>query len=148
MQAKWLIPFIFVFLGQNISASAQWVRVVVTRHDGGCAPCCPGTEIDEFLDPGEDATFNLSTCAKRVNITTSSSTVDIGRLTFTGGPSAFPLDIVLGSGGLNQSDTPNVLTGRHWEGLDASAIRSAPWGGLQIPRSSSRLAHETGSYSL
>ncbi len=41
----------------------------------------------------------------------------------------FPLDIVLGSGGLNQSDTPNVLTGRHWEGLDASAISTARFAG-------------------
>lgn len=78
MRPNRLIPFLFVILGLSASASAQWVRVVVTRHDGGCAPCCPGTEIDEFLDPGENATFNLSTCAKRVNITTSGSTVDVG----------------------------------------------------------------------
>ncbi len=111
------------------TAKAQWVRVVVTRHDGGCAPCCPGTEIDEFLDPGEDATFNLSTCAKRVNITTSSSTVDIGRLTFTGGPGAFPLDIVLGSGSLNEADVLIAAVGRHWGGLDASGIGTSRFAG-------------------
>jgi len=94
-----LVGVALIMLGAT--AQAQWVRVVVTRFNGGCAPCCSGTELDEFLDPGEDASFNLSSCAARVNITTSGSTVDIGRLTFTGGPSAharagrFPRSLVV-----------------------------------------------------
>ncbi|MBK7403371.1 MAG: hypothetical protein IPJ41_01740 [Phycisphaerales bacterium] len=112
------------------SAMAQdWVHVEVIRQDGGCAPCCSGTELSIDLDPAEDHTFALSSCARRVNITTSSSTVDIGRFTFTGGPGAFPLDIVLGTGALNQSDSPTTAVGDDWEGFDATDIDDARFAG-------------------
>lgn len=106
------------------SALAQTVRVQVWRHDNGCSPCCGGVEIDETFPGGQNRSFQLSSCAIKVVITTSSSSVNIGRLTFTGGPGAWPLEISLGSS-FSQAGLPPTPVGNNWAGLDASDIAQA-----------------------
>ena len=119
------LPVAFV-----VSAQPQepWVSVTVWRSTAGA--CTGGQESILYLDPGEDATINLSTCADRVNIVTSPlSTVDIGRLTFTGGPGTFPVDIVLGNGEINQADTPVTPVGRDLEGIDTGWLYESRFAG-------------------
>ncbi|MBC7835493.1 MAG: hypothetical protein H7Y88_10405 [Phycisphaerales bacterium] len=59
-----------------------------------------------------------------MNVTTSGSSVNIGRITLTCGPTSGTLDIVIGSGSLNTSDSSTTPTGNDWGGLDVSAIAS------------------------
>ena len=104
--------------------------VTVTVYHSSVWPCDGQIEAVYLLAPGEDAVINLSTCADRVNIvTTPVTTVDIGRLVFTGGPSTFPVDIVLGEGEIIQSDNRGTPVGRDWEGMDASLLNETRFAG-------------------
>lgn len=104
-------------------AIAQNFRISVTNNFGG--PCDGATTNYVYVNQTSTVTLNLSTCARSVTISgwvngTPDSTQDIPRIVLTGGPSAFPVDIGMGSFG--QTDSRGSFGARHWGGLDASAV--------------------------
>jgi hypothetical protein len=114
---QWTNQRLFV---RRIETCPPAVRIQVVQHN----TCGGGIEIDQTLQPGQNASFNLSSCAQRVIITTTTPLADLGHFTFTGGPSAWPLDISLGSA-FNANAAARVPVARHWAGLDASAIATS-----------------------
>ncbi|MBC7833742.1 MAG: hypothetical protein H7Y88_01400 [Phycisphaerales bacterium] len=116
----WLIVAFFVV---PAACFAQTGTVTVTVTKSSVSPCTGGTDT-HFYNGGDPISLNLPFCATRVNVTTSGTSVNIGSITLTGGPTNTPLDIVIGSGALSQSDTLPPQIGNDWAGLDVSAIAS------------------------
>jgi hypothetical protein len=101
---------------------SQTFRVVVTRET--VSPCIGGVEYDSGNVPsGTNLSIPLSTCAKRINITASGSTVTIGRITLTNGPSLYNVDVIFGTAtSINQQDVQGPAVGCDWAGLDNSGM--------------------------
>jgi hypothetical protein len=114
--------------------------VTVTVIKYGIDPCTGGTESVHVLAPGQDKTIAL--CAMRANIVPSDSSVDIGRITFTGNPSIASFEIVLGGGSAGFGTEPTKV-GRDWEGVNASAIsNSVLYGGINGDLTGSIAVHQ------
>jgi len=101
-------------------ATCQTYSVVVTNLSS--PPLCDGSSTS-YLNLTGPVTVPLSSCAVRVNITASSSSADIGRISLTGGSNNLNVDIILSnSATINQNDTLGIITGRDWGGLDTSGM--------------------------
>lgn len=77
--------------------------------------------------PGAAASISLPSSARLVNIYVNplGATDNIGRLTFTGGPTSLAnLDFVLGTGGFIDMDINPTPVGGNWAGIDCSAVNS------------------------
>ncbi|MCH9057205.1 MAG: hypothetical protein IIB55_01100 [Planctomycetes bacterium] len=105
------------------------VTVTVYRWDQGV--CIGGIEKIEVLDPGESWSYNMSSCANRVNIEPSNNSVNIGRITLSGGSSVFPVAIYLGNRSTHGFGAPPVKVGNNWAGLNAWQVTtSVLYGGI------------------
>lgn len=115
----WMLAIVLVV--GLITFAARGQSVTVSYTNGTVAPCDGSTHSDTY-SPGSDITLNLSACATRVNIYASSTSVNIGRVTLTGGPTTGFIDVVVGVGTLVISDTSPIPSCNDWAGLDVGGL--------------------------
>lgn len=113
----------FGLLGAASSGLAQNFRISVTNAAG--TPCGGTTTHHYYTNQTTQVVLALPTCARYVMIYgwvngVPDVTQDIPRIIFTGGPSAFPVDVAMGT--FSQIDTLGTPGARHWGGLDAGAV--------------------------
>lgn len=116
----------FGLLGAASSGLAQNFRISVTNAAG--TPCGGTTTHHYYTNQTTQVVLALPTCARYVMIYgwvngVPDVTQDIPRIIFTGGPSAFPVDIGMGS--FVYTDSPGASGARNWGGLDASAVSTS-----------------------
>ncbi len=98
----------------SAAASGPTTVTIEVRNSGGII------EVIEVLDSGEAWTHTITSSTGRINILPSSSTANIGRLTFQGGTNNQDVDVILGSGtALGAGANPNDV-GNDWGGLNAT----------------------------
>lgn len=82
---------------------------------------CNGATTTFDYNSGSNASLALAACARSVAIYADDSTVDIGVVTLSDGPSTFSVQVSLGLA-FNNSDDPVSPTGRDFKGLNATAL--------------------------
>lgn len=110
-------------LGAASPGLAQNFRISVTNAPG--TPCGGTTTHHYYTNQSTQVTLVLPTCARYVMIYgwvngAPDVSQDIPRIVLSGGPSAFPVDIGMGS--FIYTDSPGSSGARNWSGLDASAV--------------------------
>lgn len=89
---------------------------------------CSGQQTTTYYDQSTPLTFSVPTCATRVAILggeltnhSDATDNDIPKITLTGGPSTWPLEVVLGTSFVATDAAPPEAA-HDWAGLDASGL--------------------------